>query len=90
MNKAVENFRQAHRAHEEALEALKPLVAAHIDAHPELDVTGEWERMKGHFGASHVKSWDFVADDAVAVFEKTTLRGMNTHTIMVALDDIEE
>jgi hypothetical protein len=83
-------YRNAYEEYQTALADIKALVADYIDAHPELDVTGEWRRMRFAFGVHHTDSWDFDADGESATFDKTTNRGLNNHVIVVKLADLEE
>jgi len=89
-NNIVRNYRQAREALDDAEVALATLVAEYIDNHPELDTTGEWRRMSELFGFNHIRSWFFEADSSFATFEKTTNRGLWTHTITVNIKDLGE
>lgn len=90
MNTVVEDFRSARKAYSLAESALAKRAAQYVDAHPELDETGEWKRMSGLFGANHVRSWSFEVEGDTATFEKTTQRGFYDHVITVNLSDLTD
>lgn len=87
---AVETYRAALAAYEKAVADLTTLAAAHVDAHPELDTTGEWARMQEAFGPEHVRYWVVSDSETEIWFEKTTHRGLAEHKIVVPLDDLKE
>lgn len=84
----VADYAQARMAYESAQTALTEVAADYVDAHPELDTTGEWARMRALFGESHRVHWDVTTDEDSVWFSKTTNRGLVDHDITVKFSDL--